>query len=87
MSRLLRHYSTAIWLVLVLLTGLSWWLSKIDGFAGVYPVSTLGLLLVASFKVRLVGLHFMELRQAPPALRLLFEIWAAAVSALLLVLY
>lgn len=78
-------YYTAIWLLLMLLTATSWWLS--GDFARTHSVTTVILVLVASFKVRLVGLHFMELRRAPWALRLLFEAWALLVCVMILLLY
>ncbi|WP_294009930.1 cytochrome C oxidase subunit IV family protein [Streptomyces sp.] len=42
---------------------------------------------IALIKVRLVGLHFMELRNAPAALRGAFEAYVAATGATLLALY
>jgi hypothetical protein len=38
-------------------------------------------------KARLIGLEFMELRRAPLALRLAFELWVLVVCAGLLGLY
>jgi hypothetical protein len=42
---------------------------------------------LAFFKVRLIGLEFMELKTAPPALRVAFEVWVVGICALLLTLY
>src|SRR5437764_13995502 len=65
MVSMLRHRTTVIWLLLVFATAGSWVLgSENRGTA---------LMLVAFIKVRLVGLHFMELRSAPLALRTLFR--------------
>jgi hypothetical protein len=41
---------------------------------------------VALFKVRLIGIYFMELRVAPPPLRLLFEGYVLVVFVTLTVL-
>ena len=53
------------------------------GFASVGAVIIVG---IAMFKVRLIGIHFMDLRSAPHALRALFEGYALAVFALLVAL-
>ncbi len=37
---------------------------------------------IAALKIRLVGMHFMELRHAPLALRIAFHGWIVAVWAL-----
>ena len=44
-------------------------------------------LVIAFIKVRFVGLEFMELRQAPLPLRLIFELWLILACATLLILY
>ena len=44
-------------------------------------------MLVAFIKVRLVGLHFMELRSAPLALRTLFEAYVVVVFTVVIVMY
>ncbi|GGN05208.1 cytochrome C oxidase subunit IV family protein [Streptomyces fuscichromogenes] len=70
--------------VLVLAT-LSSWLLGIEG-----STSTLigcAVVVIALIKVRLVGLHFMELRNAPAALRGAFEVYVVATGATLLTLY
>ncbi|MCG7208239.1 cytochrome C oxidase subunit IV family protein [Streptomyces arenae] len=70
--------------VLVLAT-LSSWLLGIEG-----STSTLvgcAVLAIALVKVRLVGLHFMELRDAPAALRGAFEVYVGATGVTLLTLY
>ena len=45
------------------------------------------ILAVAFTKVRLVGLYFMELREAPTVLRLIFEAYCVVVFAAMLGLY
>ena len=79
MLSMLRHRTTAIWLLLVFATAGSWVLgSENRGTA---------LMLVAFIKVRLVGLHFMELRSAPLALRSLFEAYVVVVCTVVIVMY
>ena len=80
---------TAVWLLLVLATALS---LRLGSDATVGPdVSTRlfagVLLLVAFVKVRLIGHYFMELREAPSALRLAFDGWVIAVCGALILLY
>lgn len=79
MSHERRHYTTLIWLLLLLLTVSSWLLAEHVHFRAA-GLST-ALLLLALFKVRLIGLHFMELRYAPWPLRLIFEAWMLVVCA------
>lgn len=42
---------------------------------------------IAAVKIRLVGLHFMELRHAPVALRAAFEAYCVGLFAVLMGLY
>ncbi|OBI11860.1 cytochrome C oxidase subunit IV family protein [Mycobacterium sp. E2497] len=67
---LLRARSTLVWLVLVMVTILSWALGADHGVGSTVAVVVLGLAVV---KVRFVGLDFMELRNAPLILRAPFE--------------
>jgi hypothetical protein len=67
---LLRNRSTAVWLVLVAVTLVSFALGADHGVGSSVVVVVLGLAVV---KVRYVGLDFMELRSAPVMLRALFE--------------
>lgn len=74
------------WAALVAATLASWWLGADHGFDSADTAGVV-ILLVAFFKVRLVGLHFMELRDAPLPLRLLFEGWCAVVCTTLVVMF
>jgi hypothetical protein len=69
----------------LVLATLSSWLLGIEG-----STSTLigcAVVAIALIKVRLVGLHFMELRNAPALLRGAFEVYVMATGATLLTLY
>lgn len=66
-----------VWLVLLIATVAS---STVAGH-GVAVIA------VAFFKVRLVGLHFMELRAAPVPLRVVFEGWVVVTGGILIGLY
>ncbi|BCO39117.1 hypothetical protein MINTM001_02560 [Mycobacterium paraintracellulare] len=58
------------WLVLIAATLVSYALGAEHGAGSVMVVVILG---IAAFKIRLVGLDFMELRSAPVLLRAAFE--------------
>jgi hypothetical protein len=78
-----------VWLSLVLLTMLSWWLSKDPSDSATFDVKagTTAIMLVGFFKARLVGMHFMELRRAPWILRGAFESWIVLVCGVILFVY
>lgn len=78
-----------VWLSLVTLTMASWWLGEADSGNSSYDLATVttAIMVLGFFKVRLVGLHFMELRRAPWPLRLAFEAWVVIACAAILVVY
>lgn len=74
-----------IWLILMVATcATTWWLSK-DSVSA--QVGTVAIVLIAAFKIRLVLLHFMELRHAPTPWRLIFEAWVLIATAAILGFY
>jgi caa(3)-type oxidase subunit IV len=75
---LLRTPATAVWAILVAATVVSWTLGTQHGFND-YTLASVVILLIAFIKVRLVGLYFMELRDAPTVLRGLFEAYCVVV--------
>lgn len=85
MTALLRTRASVIWLVLVLATSISWTLGTESG--GAHRLVSVVILAVAVFKIRLVGLYFMELRDAPRALRAVFEIYCLAVAGVTIGIY
>jgi heme/copper-type cytochrome/quinol oxidase subunit 4 len=67
---------TLVWLLLVILTGISWLLgSRPAGIITAPHLAGLALLAVAFFKARLVILYFMEVSDAPRPLRIIMEAW------------
>lgn len=80
---------TFVWLLLALMTALSWALGTQEGtiLQGGQSLASTALLLLASFKVRLVIIHFMEIKGAPLGLRLICEAWVALVCAALIAIY
>ncbi|MFE2419834.1 cytochrome C oxidase subunit IV family protein [Streptomyces hokutonensis] len=69
----------------LVLATLSSWLLGIEGSTS--TAIGCAVVAIALIKVRLVGLHFMELRNAPAALRVAFEIYVAVTGTTLLTLY
>jgi hypothetical protein len=69
---LLRTPATAVWVILTAASVVSWNLGTQHGFNN-HALASVVILLIAFFKVRLVGMYFMELREAPTPLRGLFE--------------
>lgn len=86
MTALVRNPVTAIWALLIAMTLVTWWMGTDHGVEDVQVASVL-ILLLAFFKVRFVGLYFMELREAPVPLRAIFETWCVAVCAAVVVMY
>jgi hypothetical protein len=69
----------------LVLATLSSWLLGVEGSTST-PIGC-AIVAIALIKVRVVGLHFMELRNAPAALRGVFEAYVATTGAALLLLY
>lgn len=76
------------WLVLAVLTGVTWWVGVGQADVSRHPrADTVALFLLAFFKARLVILHFMELRHAPLGLRALGEAWVVVTCACVVLTY
>lgn len=76
---------TLVWAVLIGLTFASFIVGVEQG-AGVASAAAVVIIGIAVFKVRLIGMHFMDVRTAPRALRLVFEGYVLAVFATLVTL-
>jgi hypothetical protein len=83
MQTLVRTNATLVWFVLTALTVVSWALGTDHGFGGHHVTASLAIVAVGIFKIRLVGLHFMELRTAPLLLRGIFEGYCVVLFGLL----
>ncbi|WP_067678793.1 cytochrome C oxidase subunit IV family protein [Nocardia miyunensis] len=79
----LRIPGIRIWLLLVAATALSWTLGVEAGGT----VTSLAVIVVAFAKVRLIGLYFMELRNAPACLQAAFEAYVMLTCALIVSVY
>jgi hypothetical protein len=76
---------TAVWMLLVAATVLT----AVLGLEQHGGSTTVGLVLlaIAFVKIRLVALHFMEVREAPLALRLLVEAYVGGTLVTLVAIY
>lgn len=83
MKTLLMTKSSAVWLLLVVLTATTWTLASDQAQAHLRLLATLVIIGVAVFKIRLIALFFMELREAPPILRGLFDGYCAVLFVVL----
>ena len=75
-----------IWFVLISATVATAVLGLEQAAGGAATVGVL-LLAIAFTKIRLVGIHFMELGNAPRPLRLLFEVYVVVTFSVLVVLF
>jgi caa(3)-type oxidase subunit IV len=80
----LKNSAHRAWLVLMVATGITWYLGEV-GAAGTLAI--VAMLVIAFVKGRLVILDFMELREAPVMWRALLEGWLILVSSLILLAY
>jgi hypothetical protein len=81
-----RDRVAAVWAFLVLATIASLTLGE-DRLIHTQDVVATVVIAIAFLKVRLVGIHFMELREAPVLLRAAFETYVAVAALVLIVLY
>lgn len=86
MNELIRTRLSVIWLLLVAATLLSFESALGLGHVPGHVAGSI-VLVIAFVKVRLVGAEFMELREAPDALRWLFDAWTALICAVLITIY
>lgn len=76
--------ATRAWVVLMVATLAVFALAENDAPA---RTATIGVLLIAAFKIRLVFLHFMELAGGAMPWRAILEVWVAVVTALIVGTY
>lgn len=88
MRSVVRTNASLIWFLLCALTIVSWALGTNHGLGEEHHMpASLVIFAVAIFKVRLVGLYFMELKMAPTVLRGLFEGYCVALLGLLTAMF
>lgn len=70
--------ATLVWVLLVAASVITTWFLSKDAFTP--AVAAVGSIGIAAFKIRLVLIHFMDLKEAPWPLRMVFEAWTAVVT-------
>ena len=83
---LLRGPFMVVWFILIAATLLLWYLGAEHAVQNPH-LATVLILIVAFIKWRFVGLYFMELRDAPIPLRMIFEAQCVIVCAVVLGVY
>lgn len=85
MTHLTPRLAVLVWLFLVGATLGSAWLAEHHAVAG--QLTAAFVMLVAFFKGRAIMLYFMELRGAPLAWRMAFEIWGIVATLVIVGLW
>lgn len=80
-----KKLALVVWAALVAATLIS--LALGEDWIGHGDLAAALVIAIAFIKVRLVGMHFMELRHAPLPLRLAFQAYCGVASIVLIVLY
>jgi hypothetical protein len=80
--------TTAIWLILILASFLTWWLGTNDSRDELIERAMIAAVVVIAFlKAYLVGMEFMEVRGAPAVLRGLLTGWVGLLAVAVTTLY
>jgi hypothetical protein len=80
--------TTAIWLILILASFLTWWLGTNDSRSQLSDrVMIAAVVVIALLKAYLVGMEFMEVRGAPAVLRGLLTGWVGLLAVAVTTLY
>lgn len=87
MPSILNNRVTLVWGLLVLATAVSWALGTDHGVGSSHSTASVIILVVAFVKVRFVGQHFMELREAPVLLRHGLDAYCALACVVLIGVY
>ena len=74
--------ATFTWFFLVCASVATWLLIEDKGLSAPSAISLI--LLIAVVKVRMIVLHYMELKHAPLRWRLVFELWPVVAASLIL---
>ncbi len=77
---------TAIWLMLIAATLISWTMGQGDWLGSVRRTS-IAIILIAFLKIRYVILDFMHLRGAPLIMRIIAECWVVVVCTTIIAFY
>jgi Prokaryotic Cytochrome C oxidase subunit IV len=80
--------TTAIWLILVAASFLTWWLGTNDSRDQLADRIMIAVVVVIAFlKAYFIGMEFMEVRGAPAVLRGLFAGWVGSLAGAITTIY
>lgn len=82
-----RDRVVPVWMLLVVATIFSCELFGISASQQVQKYTGIGVIVIAFLKARFIGLDFMELRNAPTVVRVVFESWILIICSVLASLY
>lgn len=85
MNHISPRHAFYVWLFLITATLTTGWLAEHEGIAGQWSVAAV--MFVAALKGRAIILYFMELKGAPRAWRLAFEVWIVLCTVLIVALW
>jgi apolipoprotein N-acyltransferase len=72
---------TVVFAGLIAATCITWWLGSESGLTGgAFGLAATLTIAIAFAKVLFIGRDFMDLRAAPPALRIAFTVWVGVVT-------
>lgn len=82
------RYAIGAWVVLMVLTGATWWIGADHDVAGLgRSISMVSILVLTFAKIYVVGHAFMELREAAPWLHRTFLLWCVGLCLTLSTYY
>lgn len=87
LSSLMLSKASAIWLLLMLCSGLLWWLGFDHGAVQAIPYGVAALIAIAFLKIRFVVMDFMQVNKAPRLLHLILDGWIFGVGATLILIH
>ncbi|MEA2170226.1 MAG: hypothetical protein QOF76_3526 [Solirubrobacteraceae bacterium] len=82
--QLLKNRTSIVWTFLIAITIVSW---QLGTHGSDHKLATILVMSIAFIKVRLVGMYFMELRDAPTPLRMIFEGYCLVVGSAVIIMY
>ena len=88
MTKILFTPASVIWVLLMSLTVLSWTLGEgLEVDPNVQSAASMLIMAAAIIKVRMVVLHFMDVKIAPTFLRIGMELWFVVIFLLIAMFY
>lgn len=87
MNTFLSKGTNVAWLILMVATGIGWWLGHTNQSGSeVAKLTTAGVIIVSFIKVWVVGFQFMELKHAPWWLKHIYNAWVLIISFTLIII-